>query len=71
VLGRHPAPIPQLICVVDGQGQVSGADVRAHPIRAGQAALWEAGEIHKSSTVAGMTSIVIELVSIQAADMRS
>jgi quercetin dioxygenase-like cupin family protein len=71
VLGRHPARIPQMFCVVDGQGQVSGADGRAHPIRVGQAALWEAGESHESSTVAGMTAIVIELASIQAAEMHT
>jgi quercetin dioxygenase-like cupin family protein len=71
ILGGHPAPIPQMFCVIDGQGQVSGADGKAHPIRAGQAAFWEAGETHESSTVAGMTAIVIELASIQPAGLRT
>lgn len=71
VLGRHPAPIPQMFCVIDGQGQVSSADGTAHPIHAGQAAFWEAEESHESSTVNGMTVIVIELTSIQATDGRT
>lgn len=71
VLGRHPAPIPQLFCVIDGQGQVSGAEGTVHSIVAGQAALWDAGESHESRTETGMTMIVIELASIQAANRRS
>jgi mannose-6-phosphate isomerase-like protein (cupin superfamily) len=70
-LGRHPAPIPQMFCVIDGEGQVSGTDGIFHTIEAGQAACWDAGESHESSTETGMTIIVIELTSIQAAGGRS
>lgn len=71
VLGRHPAPIPQMLCVIDGQGQVSGADGSVHPIQAGQAAFWEAEESHESSTATGMTVIVLELASIQVTEART
>jgi hypothetical protein len=71
VLGRHPAPVPQLFCVIDGEGYVSGADGTAHAIVAGQAALWEAEESHESVTETGMTVIVVELASIQATARRT
>jgi quercetin dioxygenase-like cupin family protein len=70
-LGRHPAPIPQMFCVIDGAGQVSGADGTSHAIEAGQAAFWDAEESHESSTETGMTVVMIELTSIQAAGARS
>jgi quercetin dioxygenase-like cupin family protein len=69
-LGRHTAHLPQMFCVIDGSGEVSGGDGRSHPIRAGQVAFWDAGEIHGSSTVPGMTAIVIELASMQTTEVR-
>lgn len=71
VVGRHPAPIPQMLCIIDGEGHVSGADGAVHPIQAGQAAVWEAEESHESSTETGMTAIVIELQSIEVSDRRT
>ena len=71
LLGRHPAPIPQLFCVIDGQGQVSGADGTHHSIESGQAAVWEAEESHEASTDSGMIVIVIELASIQTTEGRT
>jgi hypothetical protein len=38
---------------------VSGDDDRRVPIKAGQAALWEIGEMHESGTDDGMTAIVV------------
>jgi quercetin dioxygenase-like cupin family protein len=70
VLGRHRAHIPQMFCVIDGSGEVTGGDGRAQPIRAGQVAFWDAGERHGSSTVDGMTAIVIELTSMQTTEAR-
>lgn len=57
---RHPAASRQLFAVMEGSGWVSGEDGRRVPIRAGQAALWEAGELHETGTEAGMRAIVVE-----------
>jgi mannose-6-phosphate isomerase-like protein (cupin superfamily) len=65
VLGRHPAASAQLFCVVDGQGQVSGADGAAVPIRAGQAVLWEEGESHETTSQPGLTAIIVEVEAVQ------
>lgn len=59
-VGRHDATIGQLFMVVSGEGWVSGADGRRLPIRARQAAFWEAGESHASGSDIGMTVIVAE-----------
>ena len=58
---RHPAEGgPQLFCVMEGRGWVSGADGRKVPIDANQAAYWEPGEEHESGTDDGMKVIVVE-----------
>jgi quercetin dioxygenase-like cupin family protein len=57
---RHPAAgEPQLFAVVQGSGWVSGDDDKRIPIKVGQAALWEVGEMHESGTDEGMTAIVV------------
>lgn len=61
VLGRHPTAAAQLFCVVSGEGMVSGGDGVPIPIHAGQAALWEPGELHESSTGSGMIAVVVEV----------
>ena len=65
VLGRHPAASAQLFCVVAGEGEVSGDDAVAVPIQAGQAALWESGEVHETTTRTGLTAIILEVESIR------
>jgi quercetin dioxygenase-like cupin family protein len=57
---KHPATGPQLFCVVEGRGWVSGDGVERVPIQAGQAAYWEPGEMHESGTDDGMRAIVVE-----------
>jgi hypothetical protein len=64
ILGRHPTLSTQLFCVVQGDGEFSGADGIAVSIEAGQAALWEAGEEHETTTTRGLTAIVIEVESV-------
>jgi quercetin dioxygenase-like cupin family protein len=59
-VGYHPAVTPQLVLVVQGEGWVRGETAQQVPIRAGQAAFWQAGEGHASGSAAGMTAIVIE-----------
>ena len=65
VIGRHDATMPQLLCVIDGSGFVSGSDGVEVPIDAFQAAFWEAGEDHETRTVTGMTTITLEGTDLQ------
>jgi mannose-6-phosphate isomerase-like protein (cupin superfamily) len=64
VLGRHPAVSAQLFCVVVGEGEISGREGIAVSIKAGQAALWEAGETHETKTRTGLTAIIIEVETV-------
>jgi quercetin dioxygenase-like cupin family protein len=59
-LVRHPATIPQILAVLEGSGEVSGADGVAQPIAAGEAVFWEQGEEHETSSAVGLTALVIE-----------
>jgi mannose-6-phosphate isomerase-like protein (cupin superfamily) len=70
MVGYHPAVTPQLFLVVQGEGWVRGEAAEQVPIRAGQAAFWQAGEGHASGSgsAAGMTVIVIESASIHPAE---
>lgn len=60
VVGRHPAVVDQLFCVIEGEGWVSGANGARVRVRAGQAAHWSAGEDHESGSENGMTALVVE-----------
>jgi quercetin dioxygenase-like cupin family protein len=60
---RHPATGPQLFAIVEGTGWVSGDDGERVPVKAGQAAFWEPGEMHESGTDTGMKAIVVECES--------
>ena len=64
VLGRHPAASAQLFCVVEGEGEFSDADGIPVTIGVGQAVLWEAGEVHETTTRTGLTAIIFEVDSI-------
>ena len=66
LLGRHPAALTQVYCVVKGSGWVSGGDGGRVAIAAGQAALWDAGEEHESGTDTGVTVAILEAASVQA-----
>ncbi len=59
-LARHPASVPQLLAVIDGEGWVSGANGEREPIVAGEAVFWDAGEEHETSTETGLTAVVVE-----------
>lgn len=63
-VGRHPAARDQLFCVVEGEGEVSGADGLRASIQAGQAALWVAGEVHETTTETGLTAIIFEVEAV-------
>jgi mannose-6-phosphate isomerase-like protein (cupin superfamily) len=62
-LGRHPAPCPQLFCVVRGEGTIVGGDGVPCPIESGQAAVVDLGEDHESWTSGGMVVVILEVAS--------
>jgi quercetin dioxygenase-like cupin family protein len=57
---RHPATIPQVLAVLEGSGEVSGAGGVVEPIAAGEAVFWHKGEEHETISVAGLTALIIE-----------
>ncbi len=63
-LGRHPAPTTQLFCVTQGAGWVAGDDGSRVTVKAGDAALWHAGEEHESGTEAGMAVFILEVAAV-------
>jgi quercetin dioxygenase-like cupin family protein len=60
VIGRHPAVARQLLVVLDGEAEVSGADGPSRRLSAGQAAVWEAGEAHETRTATGLSALIVE-----------
>jgi quercetin dioxygenase-like cupin family protein len=59
-IARHPASIPQILAVLEGAGEVSGADGVAEPIGAGEAVFWRAGEEHETTSASGLTALILE-----------
>jgi hypothetical protein len=59
-IGYHPAIVPQLFLVVQGEGWVKGQAPEKMQIRAGLGAYWEEGEGHEAGTETGMNAIIVE-----------
>jgi quercetin dioxygenase-like cupin family protein len=60
-LRRHPAgTFPQIFAVLEGSGEVSGADGVDEPIEAGEAVFWHGGEEHGTTSAGGLTALIIE-----------
>jgi quercetin dioxygenase-like cupin family protein len=59
-IARHPASVPQILAVLDGDGTVSGADGTPVQLAAGDAVYWAAGEEHETATERGLTALVLE-----------
>jgi quercetin dioxygenase-like cupin family protein len=59
-LRRHPATFPQILAVLEGSGEVSGADGVDEPIEAGEAVFWRKGEEHETKSDVGLTALIIE-----------
>ena len=57
---RHPATFPQILAVLEGAGEVSGADGVNESIVAGEAVFWDEGEEHEMKSAAGLTALIIE-----------
>lgn len=60
VVGYHYATVPQLFLVMQGEGWVRGEGNEKIRIAKGEAAFWEGGEGHETTTDTGLTAIVIE-----------
>jgi quercetin dioxygenase-like cupin family protein len=56
---RHPATDPQILAILEGSGEVSGAD-GDEPIEAGEAVFLHEGEEHELKSAAGLTALIIE-----------
>jgi len=65
VLGLHEAASAQLLLVVQGAGRVRGAGDETAEIADGEAAFWETGEAHETSTEAGLRAVVAEADSLE------
>lgn len=59
-IGRHPASGRQLLVVLTGEAEVSGADGSVQVIYPGQAAVWEPGESHATHSGAGLLAMIVE-----------
>ena len=57
---RHPGTYPQIIAVLEGSGEVSGANGIDEPIEAGEAVFLHEGEDHEMKSEAGLTALIIE-----------
>jgi quercetin dioxygenase-like cupin family protein len=50
----------QILAVLVGSGEVSGASGAKEPIAAGEAVFWQAGEEHELRSAEGLTALIIE-----------
>jgi quercetin dioxygenase-like cupin family protein len=50
----------QILAVIEGAGEVSGASGVEEPIAAGEAVCWHAGEEHELKSAEGLTALIIE-----------
>ena len=48
IIGRHPAGGRQLLVVLSGEAEVAGAEGTVRRLAAGEAAVWEPGEVHET-----------------------
>jgi quercetin dioxygenase-like cupin family protein len=66
-VGHHQGRLPQLFCVVEGEGWVRGEGTEREPIVTGQAVFWAAREGHAAGTESGMAAIVIQSEALDPA----
>ena len=59
-LRRHPATIPEIFAVLEGSGEVSGANGVHEPIGAGEAVFWHEGDEQELKSEAGLTVLIIQ-----------
>ena len=59
-LRRHPAGSPQILAVLEGSGEVSGANGVDEPIGAGEAVFLHEGEDHGMKSEPGLTVLILQ-----------
>jgi GrpB-like predicted nucleotidyltransferase (UPF0157 family)/quercetin dioxygenase-like cupin family protein len=64
-IGRHPAGPAQLLLAVEGSGWVEGGDGVRMALRRGEAACFEAGEMHAKGSEVGMTAIMVQQAAFE------
>ena len=67
VIGFHQSTCPQLLLIVNGEGDVRGEEAEFTAVCAGQAVFWELGEWHETRSESGLTAIIIEGDSLNPA----
>jgi quercetin dioxygenase-like cupin family protein len=69
-IARHPATVPQILAVLEGEGRVSGAGGEFEPISPGDAVFWSAGEEHETVSESGLTALVLEAEELRPPSRR-
>jgi quercetin dioxygenase-like cupin family protein len=64
-IGSHVAPTEQLFIVVAGAGHVRSGDSPPVNVGAGDVVLWQAGEVHETTSETGLTALVVESPSLE------
>ncbi len=59
-LRGHPGIHPQIFAILDGSGEMSGANGDDEPIQAGEAVFLHPGEEHGMKSEDGLTALIIE-----------
>ena len=62
---RQGRGMPQIFAVLEGSGEVSGANGVGEPIGAGEAIFLHEGEDHEMKSEAGLTVLVLEGASLE------
>lgn len=60
VIGPHPANGRQLLVVLSGEAEVAGVEGAVRRLAAGDAAVWEPGEVHETRSPTGMLAMIVE-----------
>jgi quercetin dioxygenase-like cupin family protein len=71
ILGYHQATGDQLFVVVEGSGWVRAEGMEPTPITTGQAAFWQSGEWHETTTDTGLTALVVEGGKLYLAELEA
>lgn len=67
IVGYHPAVVPQLLLVLNGEGFVRGEEEHYIHVQAGDAVFWEKDEWHETKSENGLTAIVIQSETLDPA----
>lgn len=59
-LGEHAAPMRQMFAILSGEGEVVSDGGEPRRVSAGQAVIWESGEVHQSWAVTEMVVVIVE-----------